>query len=240
MYIFAVNHVPNEAVYPRSGGTPETDPGTAPKTASRIEVFHHVIGSDTVEYIRTIAHPLIKTPNDIYAVSPTEIYTTNDHYYFDGLIRQVEDFWPGATWSNVIHATVSEDGSVQADAALDKLHNPNGLGHGRAKDEILVSSATGGNLWIGKLPSESKIIQVEDNIDLDTCTDNPTYFSDPYSVIGADASGFVSKLSSKNVLDFPCGSTSKSIGARKRYLKEGQGVISGACHKLAWALSIYS
>lgn len=193
VYIFAVNHVPNEAVFPRGGGTPDVDPGKAPKVASRIETFHHVIGSGSVKYIRTIAHPLIKTPNDIYAVSPTEIYVSNDHYYFEGHLRGVEDLWPGASWSNVILATVSEDGSIQATVALDKLHNPNGMGHGRSKDEILVTSATGGSMWIGKLHPEEKTIAVEDYIEIDSTTDNPSYYTDPFP--GGDASGFISKLS---------------------------------------------
>ncbi|KUI69651.1 Serum paraoxonase/arylesterase 1 [Cytospora mali] len=191
VYIFAVNHVPNEAFYPRSGGSSDVDPATTPKVASRIEVFHHVIGSDSVNYVRTIAHPSIKTPNDIYAVSPTEIYVTNDHYYLEGYLRTIEEFWPGAKWSNVIHATVSEDGSVQADVALDKLHNPNGMAHGPNKDDILVSSAIGGHLWVGKLQSVEKTIAVEGNIDIDSTTDNPSYFSDPYSDVGGDASGYI-------------------------------------------------
>lgn len=200
VYIFAVNHAPNEAVYPRGGGTPDIDPGTAPKAASRIEVFHYAIGSDSVKYIRTIAHPLIKTPNDIYAVSPTEIYVSNDHYYFEGHLRAVEDLLPGATWSNVVRATVSEDESVQVTVALDKLHNPNGMGHGRTEDEILVTSAMGGNMWIGKLLPENKTIAVEDNIDIVSTTDNPSYFSDPYPDVGGDASGFLSKCCTPSCL----------------------------------------
>lgn len=194
VYIFAVNHVPNEAVFPRSGGAPEVDPGTAPKAASRIEVFYHVIGSDSVKYVRTIRHPSIKTPNDIYAVSPTELYISNDHYYYGGRLRTVEELWPGATWSNVVRATVSEpEGSVEVSVALDKLRNPNGMGHGRGDDEILVTSAMGGNMRIGKLRPEDKTIVVEDFIDIVTTTDNPSYFSDPYAGIGGDASGFIRK-----------------------------------------------
>ncbi|KAI3394850.1 hypothetical protein diail_2136, partial [Diaporthe ilicicola] len=192
VYILAVNHVPNQAVYPRDGSTPESDPGTAPKAASRIEVFHHTIGGGSVKHVRTIAHPLIKTPNDVYAVSQSEFYVSNDHYYFEGHLRTVEDMWPGATWSNVIWAAASDDGKVEASVALDKLHNPNGMGHGRSPDEILVTSACGGTMWVGKLGSaEAKTINVTDEIDLDATTDNPSYYSDPYSDVGDDASGFV-------------------------------------------------
>lgn len=184
--------MPNEAVYPRDGSTPESDTGTAPKPASRIEVFHHTIGGGSVKHIRTIAHPLIKTPNDIYALSQTEFYVTNDHYYYEGNLRYLEDLWPGAKWSNVIWAAVSDDGTVQASVALDNLHNPNGLGRGRSADEILVTSAAGGYMWISKLgSSDAKSIDVAETVDLDSTTDNPSYFSDPYSQVGNDASGFV-------------------------------------------------
>lgn len=192
VYIFAVNHVPNQAVYPRHGSTPESDLSTAPKAASRIELFHHTIGGATVKHVRTISHPLIKTPNDIFAVSQNELYVTNDHYYYDGSMRQIEDMWPGAAWSNVIRAAVSGDGELEASVALDKLHNPNGMGHGRSADEILVTSAVGGYMWVGKLgSSEAKPIDVAEIIDLDATTDNPSYYSDPYASTGDDVSGFV-------------------------------------------------
>lgn len=192
VYIFAINHVPNEAVFPRDGTKPETEPGNAPKVASRIEVFHHKLGSNTVKHVRTISHPFIKTPNDLYAVSPKEIYVTNDHYYFDGFLRQVEDMWPGAKWSNLIHATVSEDGSVEAEAAVEKLHGPNGLAHGRSKDEILLASAPGGHFWIADLQKEASKVVLKENILLDSTIDNPSWYSDAYADdASGDSSGFV-------------------------------------------------
>ncbi|KAJ4424443.1 hypothetical protein N0V82_000965 [Gnomoniopsis sp. IMI 355080] len=192
VYILAINHVPNEVVFPRDGTKPETVHGSTPKPASRIEVFHHKLGSSTIKHVRSISHPLIKTPNDVYAVSPTEVYVTNDHYYFEGHWRTVEDVWPGAKWSNVIHAKVSEDGSVEAEPALEKLHNPNGLGHGRTEDEILLASATGGNFWIAKLQEEPKAIILNENIDMESTLDNPSWFSDPFADEDTgDSSGFV-------------------------------------------------
>lgn len=43
VYIVAINHVPNEKVFPRDGSSPETTPETAPKGASRLEVFQFVL-----------------------------------------------------------------------------------------------------------------------------------------------------------------------------------------------------
>lgn len=192
VYIFAINHVPNEAVLPRNGIKPETQSTNTPKVASRIEVFHHKLGSETVRHVRSIAHPLIKTPNDVYGVNPNEIYVTNDHHYYEGNLRMLEDVWPGATWSNVIHARVSEDESIEATVAVDKLHCPNGLAHGRTRDEILIASAPDGNFWIADLQTEPKAIVLKEQISLGSTIDNPSWFSDSYADESTgDSSGFV-------------------------------------------------
>lgn len=203
VYIFAINHIPEETVFPRDGSAPLTDPATAErKVASRIEVFHHVLGSDSVKYVRTIAHPLIRTPNDIFAASPTSVYVSNDHYYFEGRMRMVEDMFPGAAWSNVIHATVSSGGdgggdgsttmTTEAVVALDKMRNPNGMAHGRTEHEIVVASAVGGFFHIGTVREDSSAIVVNETIDFDSTIDNPAWFTDKYAdEATGDASGFV-------------------------------------------------
>lgn len=118
---------------------------------------------------------------------------TNDHHYYGGLWRAVEDVWPGATWSTVIHATAAENGSVEANVAADKLHNPNGLGHGRTKDEILLASASGGYVQLGRAAEGGSTIVLDGGIiDLESTIDNPSWYSDPYASEDAgDASGFV-------------------------------------------------
>lgn len=192
VYIVAINHVPNKDVFPRDGSKPDKEPGSTPKAASRIEVFHHNLGSDTVRHVHSIAHPLIRTPNDVYAVSPTEIYVTNDHYYREGHMRMLEDAWSGAAWSDVIHAKIAGDGSVEAEVAVDKFYHPNGLAHGRTKDEFLVASAAGGHFWIAHQEKDAKSLVLQERIDVDSTIDNPSWFSDPYAdKVKGDASGFI-------------------------------------------------
>lgn len=202
VYIFAVNHVPNEAVFPRDGSTPSTDPATAAhKAASRLEQFHHVLGTAQARHVRTIAHPLIQTPNDIYAASPTAVYVSNDHHYREGRMRLLEDLYPGAAWSNVVYATTvadEDDGRVEATVALDGLHNPNGMGHGRTADELVVASAVGGYYTVVDTrrlneSSGGTGAAATARIDFDSTVDNPTWFVDAFAdeASAHDKSGFV-------------------------------------------------
>src|SRR5437868_7604872 len=69
VYIYAVNHVPN----PRWTAGSKTEE----KAASQIELFVHTVGSKTAQHVRSIVHPLIRTPNDLLAISEREFLVTN-------------------------------------------------------------------------------------------------------------------------------------------------------------------
>lgn len=188
VYIFAVNHLPNPDFTPNSPNSPAA--------RSQIELFHHTLHSTTVQHVRSIRHPLIQTPNDIYAASPTSFYVTNDHFYRSGLLRFIEDIWPSAKWTNIIHVNLeqlynvnSATDSLTASVAHKGLWNNNGLGHARSESEVVIASAIGGELYLAS--RENETLTVRDTIVFDTVTDNPSYYVDPYKSDGRDASGFV-------------------------------------------------
>lgn len=205
VYIYAVNHLPNPepviAIHP--------PPADVPKARSQIELFHHVIGTTTATHLRSIWHPLIRTPNDLVATSPTSLYVTNDHLYRDhGPMRFMEDRYAKAEWTDVIYLQFSLEApstpaetdalaGVTAHVALDKFHNANGLGHSRYENEVAIASAASGVLSISELPSsplsKSSMITVLNRIEFDSTIDNPSYFSDPYAgtADSVDHSGFV-------------------------------------------------
>ncbi|KAK1251543.1 hypothetical protein MKX07_007022 [Trichoderma sp. CBMAI-0711] len=200
VYIFAVNHKPNPEHYGENGNA------KAPKSHSVVELFHHVLGSDKARHVRTIWHPLIVTPNDIFAESPTSFFVTNDHYYTDGLLRNIETALPLARWTNVLHVrlenlgTAGDEGGdsagVHASIALEKLHNLNGMGHARGSDEVLVTSCGSGLVHMGEIRGEAddtgnKVIRVKESIEFASPVDNPSYFRDPYANTTFDASGIV-------------------------------------------------
>ena len=149
LYIFAINHLANPAHVASSGKI-------GPAARSQIELFKHFIGTTEIEYMRSIWHPAVHTPNDIYACDPMSLYVTNDHYNREGLKRSVEDIFSfNAAWSDVIHLIFTPSGKgefemITASRAVEGINNPNGLGHGKNKDEVLINRAAAGILEIAR------------------------------------------------------------------------------------------
>lgn len=46
---------------------------------SVIEVFQTDVGSREASWVRTIEHELVRTPNNLVALSPSSFYVSNDH-----------------------------------------------------------------------------------------------------------------------------------------------------------------
>ncbi|KAJ5999169.1 hypothetical protein N7451_006979 [Penicillium sp. IBT 35674x] len=192
VYIFAVNHLPNPEYFESSEPSEKTF-----KARSQIELFRHVLQSDSVQHVRSVLHPLVSTPNDIYADSPESFYVTNDHFYRDGTMRLIEDVYLRAKWSSIIHVqltnlqTSDATAGIEASVAHTGLWNNNGLGHGRTKNEVVISSAVGGELYLADRHATNNTLSVHTTIPFTTVTDNPSYYADPYRTDSNDASGFV-------------------------------------------------
>ncbi|KAK9774687.1 putative Serum paraoxonase/arylesterase 2 [Seiridium cardinale] len=200
VYIFAVNHVPNPDFWD-GNFVPKVQAGKSspPKARSQIEIFRHEVGTSTARHLRSVRDPLIRTPNDIAALSPTQFLVTNDFHYRDGLLREIEQLYPGAAWTNTIQVELSDlltdqaDAGVKTTVVVDSIKNNNGLGHGRAESELLIASAVGGSLHIVERSATetSHAYQEVEKILLDSTIDNPSYFRDPYASGSFDGSGFV-------------------------------------------------
>ncbi|KAI0401693.1 serum paraoxonase/arylesterase family protein [Xylaria palmicola] len=185
VYIFAVNHLPN----------PRWTPGsrTEEKAASQIELFVHTVGSTRARHLRSIAHPLIRTPNDLLAISEREFLVTNDHHYRDGPMRLVEEFIRGLwSWTDLVHVRLDDDGGVDAAVALDSIPTNNGLGWG-PDGQVVIGDAVGGNVYFASLPGASnRTMTVSHSYPVPCVVDNANYFADPYAgVDGKDYSGYL-------------------------------------------------
>ncbi|KAK5626999.1 hypothetical protein RRF57_002714 [Xylaria bambusicola] len=183
IYIYAINHLPN----PRWTLSSKTEE----KVASQIELFMHTIGSKTARHLRSIVHPLIRTPNDLLAISEKEFLATNDHYYREGWMRTVEELVRYMSWTDLIHVRF-DDQSVDAAVALDIIPTNNGLGWGPDR-QVVIGDAAGGNVYFASLPSaENRTMTVSHHIPIDCVVDNANYFADPYAgVDGKDYSGYL-------------------------------------------------
>jgi hypothetical protein len=188
IYIFAINHFPNpEFVASRREHIT--------KSHSRVELFRHVIGSSTLKHIRTISDPKIETPNDIFAVSPTEFYVTNDHFYREGLMRELEAVAP-TKWSSTVHVEItdlaaSDSTGLKVQTALTGIKNNNGMGHVYDSEEITVVSAERGILYRCFGNPANASLSVRESIHLDSTLDNPSWYHDPWASADNDKSGYV-------------------------------------------------
>lgn len=192
-----MNHLPHPAYvdYKKNEAAQNVEP-PSPKAASQIEVFYHVLGSPTAKRVRSIQHPLVKTPNDVLARSPTSVYVTNDHYYREGHMRVLEDAFFGGKWSDTVHIQIEQLSEpdptlgLKATIALTGLHNNNGLGHGGSPNEIAIVSATSGDLHMAHV-ANGGALEVLETIHLDSGGDNPSFFRDAYATADNDSSGYV-------------------------------------------------
>ncbi|KNC99823.1 uncharacterized protein SPPG_05197 [Spizellomyces punctatus DAOM BR117] len=80
IYLFFINHRPSGSV---------------------VEIFTHELGTDVLNHIETVSHPLILTPNDIVPIGPRTFYVSNDHHFRKGAWRVFEDF-TRRPWSTIV------------------------------------------------------------------------------------------------------------------------------------------
>jgi hypothetical protein len=206
VYIVAVNHLPHPdhlAEKTREkDGEPSSGTTSPTKARSQLELFHHVVGSSTVKHIRSIYHPLVTTPNDVVALSPSSFLVTNDHFNREGLLRSIETVIYSSKWTNTIHLRLSDADPAAPDAASDgvhgsvalqDMHNNNGLGHGAKPTEVLVINCVSAILNLADVvdAAGNTTLSIRESIPMDSIIDNPSYFADPYATAEKDLSGFV-------------------------------------------------
>jgi hypothetical protein len=153
-----------------------------------------VIGSSTVKHIRTISHPLIETPNDILAISPREFYVTNDHFYREGLMRELETVapvkWSSTMFVEITDLSATDSVGLKVSTALTGIKNNNGLGRVDGSEEVTVVSAERGILY-RCVAAGNGTLTVEETIHLDSTLDNPSWYQDRWATEDDDRSGYV-------------------------------------------------
>lgn len=95
----------------------------------------YAVKGETLEWLSTVRHPLMSSPNDVVAVGPDRFYATNDHRYRDGIGRTLED-WLRLPLANVVYW----DGAQMVEAA-DGIAFANGIN----------ASADGGTVYVASV-----------------------------------------------------------------------------------------
>jgi len=169
--------------------TPDADPDfrphgislyVAPDGTSTLFVINHGNGRNTIEiydaaegrltHRATLSDPLLVAPNDVLAVTSTQVYVTNDHRHATGLLRTVEDYFR-RPWANV----VMWDGKTFHEVAAS-IRLANGINVSPDRTTVYVAAtigkavrvydrnpASGALTFIGEIPLDSG----GDNIEID-------------------------------------------------------------------------
>ena len=102
-----------------------------------------------------------------------------------------------AAWSDVLRMSFNPKGydstGVSASTALSNYHNPNGLGHGGNIDEVLLTSAAGGELCVMERDQEEGDFELElrQRIQMESMIDNSSFYADEFASPGRNASGYI-------------------------------------------------
>lgn len=170
----------------------------------QIEIFKIAMPSSgfpsTAQHVRSIRHPLLVETNDLVSTGPDSFYVTNDKYYLDGHMRDIEGILTTrAPWTNIIHVTANLDTkeatqAVSAHVAADKLTNANGLGRGPGKELVYISAQAGLVHRLVEDPIKRQLAVIESH-SVPLTLDNPFYLeTDSYKTSGFYLSGLSKAL----------------------------------------------
>ncbi|KAM4705818.1 serum paraoxonase/arylesterase 2-like [Rhinophrynus dorsalis] len=174
VYLFVVNH---------------------PKHKTTVERFKFNEEENVLIHLKTIKHELLPNVNDIIAVGPESFYATNDFYFCDHTMRQLEMFL-GIAWANVVYYSPSEVKKVASGYYL-----ANGITMSTDKKYIYVADSFSHTINVLEKHADWSLTPVK-VLELETIVDN--LFLDPKTGdiwTGGHPNGF--KLFSYNTEDLP-------------------------------------
>ncbi|HVN83261.1 MAG TPA: SMP-30/gluconolactonase/LRE family protein [Candidatus Binatia bacterium] len=165
--------------------TPDADPDfrphgislyVAPDGASTLFVINHTGGRHTIEiydvgegrltHRTTLADPLLVSPNDLLAVTPTQVYVTNDHRYRSGVMRTIEDYGR-RPWANVVMWDGTSFREVAAGISL-----ANGINVSPDQQTVYVASTIGKLVQVYDRDARSGSLRRRGEIPMDSGVDN--------------------------------------------------------------------
>ncbi|BGP40548.1 hypothetical protein JCM10449v2_004510 [Rhodotorula kratochvilovae] len=139
---------------------PPADRSLAPTQGadSVIEIFETTLGSDSARWIKTVRHPLVRTPNSVAAVGERQFYFSNDHRYKQHWSRKWETI--KSVPSDIIFCDASGS-EPECIIAADQVIYPNGIAKGPG-DLLYQASTLEGLMRVWKSEANHTLTSVEE------------------------------------------------------------------------------
>ncbi|CAH1242945.1 PON1 [Branchiostoma lanceolatum] len=131
----------------------------------RVEIFRFDAASNSLNYIRSVTHPLLYSLNDIVAIGPESFYATNDKYSTGFYSRNVET-WLLLPWSNVVYY-----GDGEATIVADGFRTANGINLSPDGNFVYVADSNTGVVSVYHRQEDDTLRRSHD-ISLHTTVDN--------------------------------------------------------------------
>ncbi|XP_068613139.1 serum paraoxonase/arylesterase 2-like [Brachionichthys hirsutus] len=149
IYLFVVNH---------------------PHHNSQIELFTFVEEDFSLVHLKTFAHELLGSVNDIFATGVDTFYATNDHYYTNEIMNGYLEYFLALPWTNVVYYSPQEVKVVS-----EGYYLANGINSSPDKRHIYVSDFFDQNVHVLERKEDNTLVSVKavalgslcDNIEVD-------------------------------------------------------------------------
>ncbi|TNY18948.1 serum paraoxonase/arylesterase [Rhodotorula diobovata] len=140
---------------------PPADRSLAPTQGadSVVETFETEVGSDSAQWIKTVRHPLLRTPNSVAAVGERQFYVSNDHRYKVHWTRKWELYKPNP--SDIVFCDASGEGNGECKVAADQVIYPNGLATG-PHGLLYQASTIEGLMRVWQVQEDHMLVPVEE------------------------------------------------------------------------------
>lgn len=142
--VFVINHRPSKSP------DGQVLDGHTHGANSTVEIFDIDIGQDYMTHVRTVAHPVIRTPNSIAAAGPDSFVFTNDHHVKTGHTRVLDMLQK--------RSDVGYCSAKGCKVALAPLTFPNGIIQGSSPREFWIGSSIDGIARQTELQADGSLV----------------------------------------------------------------------------------
>ncbi|KAI9146513.1 hypothetical protein BKA69DRAFT_34027 [Paraphysoderma sedebokerense] len=138
------------------------------------QFYYHFKEPIILSHVRTISHPLIHTPNAIEMLSPTKFYFSNDHTYYNGTMKVIEN-WTRLPGGSIVFIDLEDPNRIKVVA--EGLRFANGVAT-RDQRFYFVAECLGGLVKIYERQTDNSLALIRsvkvgyavDNVRVDEAT----------------------------------------------------------------------